>query len=201
MADEQIVRISPSGPQVLNSNGGGLEFGPGARLRMSESSEVIGDGSVPIPTLITSLNLTGFGEPPIVLALTAPKSALSYRATVECDVISTDTNDDCTIQLFLDTSVDGGTTWVNRASNSHHVACATDLGSDISGAMHVKLDMTKALGSTLGVLADGTTAELLLRCRMACPLNPIGELYSPLTPAPNAANHKGTFHWQLEELF
>lgn len=201
MAEPQIVRLAPSGPPILNSGGGGLEFGPGARLRMTEFASVIGDGSVPIPTLITSLNLDGFGEPAIVLALPSPKSALSYRATVECDVVSTDTNDDCQVQLFLDTSIDGGTTWVNRASNSHHVACAADLGSDISGAMHVKLDMTKLLGSALGVAVDGTTAEILLRCRMACPLNPIAELFSPLTPAPNAANSKGTFHWQLEELF
>lgn len=195
------LRLSPSGPDLANSAGGPLEFGPGARLRMTEFSGVIGDGSVPIPTLKTAVNTTGFDTTGAALTLAAPRSTLFYRGTAEFDVIVTDTNDDCQVQLFLETSIDGGTTWVPRAGNSHHVSCAVDLASDIAGAMHVRVDMVRVQGSTLGVAADGTTAELLMRVAAACPLNPIAELYSPLTPAPNAAQSNGTFHMQLEELF
>lgn len=200
--ETQALRLAPSGPDISNDAGGGLVFGKGARLRLEENGGVIGDGSVPVPTLAATVTLDGFGSgTEIILTMGAPKSGLFYRARATTDVICTNTNTAAEVQVFLDTSIDGGTTWVNRQSNSHHVSAATDLTTDVSGARQVELNMESLAGSTLGVAADGTTASLKLRVRMACPTNPAVELYSPSTPAPGAANSAGTFHVQLEELF
>lgn len=202
MSDPQTIRVAPSGPPVENSAGGGLTFGDGARLRLGEFGSVLGDGSVPVPTLATETTLDGFttGAPTRVLLL-LPSSKLKYRARVKTDVICTNTNTAAEVQLFLDTSVDAGVTWTNRQSSSHHVSAATDLSSDVSGARQIELNMLKIDGATLGVAADGSTPSLTVRVRMACPTNPAVELYSPATPAPGAANGVGTFHVQLEEVF
>jgi len=190
----QVLRQSPSGPLVENAGGGGLEFGPGARLRMTEFGSKIGDGSEPLPTLAAAVTLTGFTGDPLVLSFTNPKPNLYYRSETHCSLVCTDTNTDAQAELFLDTSVDGGATWTNRASTTTLVV------SNIPGGQtFVQLDQTKLLGSDLGVTV--TTAELLLRVRMASTLNPIVELFGPSTPAPGAANSKGTFYFKLEELF
>lgn len=195
MADnDTIMRLGPSGPPILNPNGGGLEFGPGARLRMTEFGSVIGDGSEPLPTLAAAVTLTGFTGDPLVLSFTNPKPNLYYRAETHAALICSTTLALADATLLLDTSVDGGVIWTNRASNFHKVP------SNISGGeTHAQLELAKATGASLGVTVS--TAELLLRVRMACTLNPQVELYGPTTPVPNAANSKGTFYFKLEELF
>lgn len=190
----QTLRQSPSGPLVENAGGGGLEFGPGARLRMTEFGSVIGDGSEPLPTLAAAVTLTGFTGDPLVLSFTNPKPDLYYRAETHCSLICSTTLALADATLLLDTSIDGGVTWTNRASNFHKV-----ISNIPGGEVHAQLELTKLTGAALGVTV--TTAELLLRVRMASTLNPQVELYGPATPAPNAANSKGTFYFKLEELF
>ncbi len=190
----QPLRLAPSGPEIANSGGGGLEFGPGARLRMTEFGSVIGDGSEPLPTLAAAVTLTGFTGDPLVLAFTNPKPNLYYRAETHCALICNTTLALADAQLFLDTSIDGGTTWTNRASSTHKI-----INNIPGGEVYAQLDATKMLGSSLGITP--TTAELLLRVRMASTLNPQVELYGPDTPAPGAANSKGSFYFKLEELF
>ncbi len=196
------VRLAPSGPPILNTDGGPLAFGPGARLRLGEFGSVLGDGSVPIPTLATETTLDGFTTgAPTRVSLLLPNAALKYRARVKTDVICVNTNTAADVQLFLDTSVDGGATWTNRQSSSHHVGSAADVGDHSGEARQIELNMLSITGAALGVEADGSTPSLFLRVRMACPTNPEVELYSPATPAPGAANGVGTFHVQLEETF
>lgn len=192
--NDKILRLPPSGPPITNPSGGGLEFGPGARLRMTEFGSVIGDGSEPLPTLAAAVTLTGFTGDPLVLSFTNPKPNLYYRAETHAALICSTTNALADAQLFLDTSIDGGATWTNRASNTHKI-----INNIPGGQVQAQLDLTKLLGSALGV--GVTTAELLLRVRMASTLNPAVELYGPDTPAPGAANSKGTFYFKLEELF
>lgn len=191
---DKVLRLAPSGPPVENAGGGGLEFGPGARLRMTEFGSVIGDGSEPLPTLAAAVTLTGFTGDPLVLSFTNPKPNLYYRAETHAALICSTTNALANAQFFLDTSIDAGVTWTNRASNTHNV-----INNIPGGEVHAQLDMTKLLGSALGV--GVATAELLLRVRMASTLNPQVELYGPDTPAPGAANSKGTFYFKLEEMF
>lgn len=190
----KILRLGPSGPDILNPAGGGLEFGPGARLRMTEFGSVIGDGSEPLPTLAAAVTLTGFTGDPLVLSFTNPKPNLYYRAETHAGLICSTTSAEASATLLLDTSVDAGVTWTNRASTWQKV-----IGSIPGGQVHAQLDLTKVLGSALGVTV--TTTELLLRVRMASTLNPAVELYGPDTPSPNGANSKGTFYFKLEELF
>ena len=194
MTEPQVLRQSPSGPLVENEGGGGLTFGPGARLRMTEFGSVIGDGSEPLPTLAAAVTLTGFTGDPLVLAFTNPKPNLYYRAETHCELICSTTLALADATLLLDTSIDGGVTWVNRASNVHKI-----LNNIPGGQVHCELEFTKLAGSALGVTV--TTEELLLRVRMASTLNPQVELYGPTTPVPNAANSKGSFYFRLEELF
>jgi hypothetical protein len=188
------LRLPPSGPEVVNDGGGPLSFGPGARLRMTEFGSVIGDGSEPLPTLAAAVTLTGFTGSPLVLSFTNPKPDLYYRAETHCALICSSTNPDAQAEMFLDTSIDGGVTWTNRASTTTRV-----LNNIPGGQTFAQLDAAKMLGSDLGV--GLTTAELLLRVRMASTLNPVVELFGPSTPSPGNANSKGTFYFKLEELF
>lgn len=200
MANEtQILRVPPSGPPFLNSNGGEAGIGPGYRVRMTEANSVIGDGSEVIPTLASTVGAAGFSGDALALSMLLPKPSLSYRGKVIADIINTDTNDNASVTLIIQTSVNGGVNWTTQATNTHHVPAAADLASDISGARQVSLYLPKTLGSVLGVVAD--TDEILMRVAMASALNPALELSSETTPAPNAAKSQGTFHFELEEVF
>jgi hypothetical protein len=189
---ELALRLSPSGPIVANAGGGPFEPGPGARLRMTEYGNVIGDGSEPLPTLAAAVSSSGFTGAALVLSLPAPKPTLYYRAEVHAALICNTTLATADAQFFLDYSIDGGTNWVNAASNTHKV-----MNNVPGGEVYAQLIATKVTGASLGITP--TTAELLLRVRMASTLNPQVELFGLPTPAPGAANSKGSFHFQLEK--
>jgi hypothetical protein len=198
---EQVLRLSPSGPPLENSGGAPIMLGPGARLRMVDTATPLGvvNDNSEIPTLAAVVTFDGFGgspASPVLLNLPKPNPALYYRAQVQVDVIAT-TDDDATVQVFLDVNLDPtSSVWTNVASNTHKVRGVSSLAN---GTSQVSLSMNKTLGSALGITAE--TANLAWRVRMACPENPIARLYSPTTPAPGAANSKGTFYFMSEELF
>jgi hypothetical protein len=151
------IRLSPSGPII----GKVASTGPGARLRLTEATSVMG-GSQSIPTTPDVISPDGFGMPAaLVLTLDAPKEKLSYRANLSLDVINTSTNEGGEVVLYLDVSLDGGVNFTNRAKNVHVINSTV---TDTEGRpMQVWLPLT--LGSALGISDVSPPPSIKLRAR------------------------------------
>jgi hypothetical protein len=79
-------------------------------------------GSQSIPSTRDVISPDGFGNPAaLVLTLDAPKQALHYRANLSLDVINSATSPGGEVVLYLDVSVDGGTTFTSsREEHARH---------------------------------------------------------------------------------
>jgi hypothetical protein len=151
------IRLSPSGPIIGKS----ATPGPGARIRLTEATSVMG-GSQAIPTVPDVISPDGFGDPDaLVLTLDAPKPDLHYRANLALDVINTSTNEGGEVVLYLDVSLDGGTSFTNHAKNVHVINSTVE---DVEARqMQVWLPLT--LGSDLGISESTPPASIKLRAR------------------------------------
>jgi len=199
-----ILRVSPSGPDAVSDNQVPLDPGPGFRLRMIDLSSLIGDGSEVIPTAKTTIKAAGFGGSDanaLSLTFDNPKPGARYGAELTFDVVNTSTNIDSTVNLYLDVSVDGGTTWNEIAANTHHPSAAADLATDVLSGRQVTLRLPLGLGSDLGVLANSPSIKIRAAAAQPSYLGGAGaELYSPTT-ASSSTTSKGTFYMRLEECF
>jgi hypothetical protein len=165
-----IIRLSPSGPPILNAGGGPLQPGTGMQLRLAEGMTTIG-GSLTIPSQgapATIGTILGGGTV-LVETLLAPNPALNYRATLLLDVQNDQTNAAGSVQIFIDTSVDGST-WVEQVGNTHTVPAGSGVDGDRPSGRQIRVDMTLRAGSALvgGMLA--TAPSLRVRGRV-CALN------------------------------
>lgn len=201
------VRYSPSGAVITNSIGGPLSFGPGARLRLTEAQSTMG-GSLAVPAVADVISPSGFGNPDaLVLTLTAPKKRLQYRAKLSLDVLNTITNVGAQVVLYLDTSIDGGSTYTNRVKCVHALDCATDLATDNPSSRNIDVYLPLILGNSLGVDddADTPTASLKLRARASLPLGTAGGTLVSSAAASDGGTPvtgcNGTVHIELEECF
>ncbi len=187
------IRLSPSGPII----GKATSPGAGARLRLTEATSVMG-GSQAIPSVPDVISPDGFGVPnPLVLTLDAPKQALHYRANLSLDVNDSSTSPGGEVVLYLDVSLDGGTTYTNRARNAHTINSTT---TGVEGRpMQVWLPLT--LGTDLGINDATPPASIKLRARANKTLG------SALTVSSLATSNggspvsglNGTIHMELEE--
>ena len=187
------IRLSPSGPVI----GKATSPGPGARLRLTEATSVMG-GSQAIPTVPDVISPDGFGVPnPLVLTLDAPKQALHYRANLSLDVNDSSTSPGGEVVLYLDVSLDGGTTYTNRAKNAHTINSTT---TGVEGRpMQVWLPLT--LGSDLGISDATPPASIKLRARANKTLGS-GLTVSSLATSNGSSpvsGLNGTIHMELEE--
>ncbi len=188
------VRLSPSGPVI----GKASSPGPGARIRLTEATSVMG-GSQAIPTVSDFISPDGFGVPtPLVLTLDAPKEALHYRANLALDVINSATSPGGEVVLYLDVSIDGGTTYTNRAKNAHIINSTT---TEVEGRqMQVWLPLI--LGSALGISDATPPANIKLRARANQVLGSSGVAVSSLGTSDGGTpvdGLNGTIHMELEE--
>lgn len=187
------IRLSPSGPVI----GKATSPGPGARLRLTEATSVMG-GSQAIPSVPDVISPDGFGVPnPLVLTLDAPKQALHYRANLSLDVNDSSTSPGGEVVLYLDVSLDGGASYTNRAKNAHTINSTT---TGVEGRpMQVWLPLT--LGTDLGINDATPPASIKLRARANKTLG------SGLTVSSLATSNggspvsglNGTIHMELEE--
>lgn len=195
------IRLSPSGPVVANSSGGPLDFGPGARLRLTEANSVMG-GSLALPTVPDVICPDGFGQTDaIVLTLLKPKAELNYRAMLELEVANTSTNGGGEAVLYLDVSIDGGTTYTNVVKNGHIIRPGV-LGDASAQSKRAQIDvhLTQTLGEALGIVTD-TTPSIKLRARaLAAQGNPLLLVSSP-DSVTGVTGLAGTIHMELEETF
>lgn len=159
------IRLSPSGPVVENSSGGPFEPGDGAMLRLSEGMTTIG-GSLRILTTAQTIGTQLGGGTVLVATLANPKTNLRYRATVLLDVENTTTNSSADVQIFIDTSIDGGTTWVEEVANAHYVGAGSGVDGTIRTPRQVRCDMTLRLGSALLSTMTATSPSLKVRARI-----------------------------------
>ena len=152
------IRLSPSGP-VIGKVG---TPGPGARIRLTEATSTMG-GSQAIPAAPDVIGVNGFGaSPALVLTLDAPKEALSYRANLALDVRNTATSPGGEVVLYLDVSIDGGTTYTNRAKNVHAINSTI---TDQVEARQMQVWLPLVLGSALGISDATPPASMKLRAR------------------------------------
>lgn len=194
------IRISPSGPVVENSSGGPFEPGTGAMLRLSEGTTTIG-GSLRILTTAQTIGTQLGGGTVLVATLDAPNPALRYRATVLLDVQNTSTNSSAEVQLFLDTSIDGGTTWVEEVANAHSIGQAG--GAALLGpeTKQIRLDMTLRLGSALGSDMTTVSPSLKVRARVAQAADTTLCVVSSLATSGEETGLTGSVLLQLSEHF
>lgn len=196
----QKIRVSPSGPFVLNAAGDPLGFGPGAQLRLTEGGSTIG-GTLVIPTVPVELGTT-LGGTDQRMSLSLPKTGLSYRAEVSLDILNPTTNVSGEVQLYLDTSVDGGVSWDEQASGTYLCNPSGNVAaSSQDTARPVRLNLILTSGAVLGVTSSPASPSLLLRARVgATSGGGTVRVQSPITPGGDT-HSVGTFHVELSEHF
>lgn len=196
------VRYSPSGAVISNSGGGPFAPGAGARLRLVEANSTMG-GSLAVPVTPTIISPAGFLDTSaIVLTLGLPDPGLKYRANLSLDVQNPTTIVEAQVVLYLDTSIDGGTTWVNQVKMMHVVVGT----SSVKNARNCAVYMPLTPGSDLGIVGAPTpTSTLKLRARAGMPLGTLGDLLvnAPATSSGGSpiTGLAGTIHMELEEAF
>lgn len=196
MTDTQ-VRLSPSGPIIGKVHVPGP--GPGARIRLAEVTSTMG-GSQAIPSAPDVIGPDGFGAPAaLILTLDAPKEALRYRATLALDVRNTATSPGGEVVLYLDVSIDGGTTYANRAKNVHSV---NSTHTEFPEARQMQVWLPLTLGSALGVSDATPPASIKLRARANQVVGSSAvEVDSHATSGGGSpvSDLNGTIHMELEE--
>lgn len=187
------IRLSPSGPII----GKGASPGPGARIRLTEATSVMA-GSLAIPTTPHVIGPDGFDAPAeLVLTLDAPKENLRYRANLSLDVVNSSTNEGGEVVLYLEISVDGGTTYTTRAKNAHLINSTPE---DLEARqMQVWLPLT--LGSAVGVSDASHPPSIKLRARAQQVLLGACCVSSSATSGGSSpvSDLNGTIHLELEE--
>jgi len=199
------IRYSPSGAVINNNDGGGLVPGSGMRLRLTEAMSVMG-GSLAVPVAAAVISAAGFGDPAaVVLTLDLPKEGLKYRAKLSLDLVNTTTNIAAEVVLYLDTSIDGGTTYTNRAKSGHLVKSgSTSQVAPVGNARSADVYLPLTLGSDLGIDDATPTANIKLRARANLPLGTLGDVVVSSLAASGGTSVtglNGTIHLELEECF
>jgi len=193
------IRLSPSGPVIENLDGGPLVPGTGMRVRLAETQFAM-TGSLSVPLSPDTVGPAGFGaSSQATLTLLEPNADLYYRASVELDVLNTSTNTDGEVVLFLDTSVDGGTTWSN-VSKTMHVA-AQAFSAPRNGAVRCSCRLLLTKGSSLGV-DDSHNDSIKLRARAQLAVGiAANNLVNSAATSGSVTGLSGSVYLSLEECF
>jgi hypothetical protein len=198
------IRLSPSGPVIANSDGGPLNAGPGMRLRLAEGQSTMG-GSLAVPAVADVISAAGFGNPTAFsLTLDSPKAGLRYRAKLSLDLINVTTSVEAEVVLYLDTSIDGGTVYTNRAKCCHVVSPGSTSHATPQGARSADVYIPMTLGSALGIDDSTPPASIKLRARASMPLGVLGDVVVSSASASGGTSVtglQGTIHMELEECF
>ena len=192
---DSSIRLSPSGPII--GKGSSPTPGPGARIRLAEATSVMG-GSQAIPTNPAEISPNGFGAGnPLVLTLDSPKATLQYRANLSLDVVNTGTSPSGEVLLYLDVSVDGGESFINRAVNAHIINSDP---SNLEGRQ-MQIWMPLTLGSALGMSDAPPPASIKLRARanQVFPSTLVAVHSLSTSDGNPVTGLNGTIHMELEE--
>jgi hypothetical protein len=193
------IRLAPSGPDVANSSGGEFDPGTGARLRLAEAVTTVGSTTGVITTVdqVIGVQLAAApvpGDSPMSASLLAPTPAKNYRATLNCDVMSSLTNANVKVTIGIQTSPDG-TTWTTKVQNEHWLGLVAG-NTGAGNARQCQLDLTLRSGTALGVVAGD--AQLAVRGIIKA------DVAGAFLAHPNGSGAEGgvgNCHVTLEELF
>jgi len=155
-------------------------------------------GSLAVPVVPDVICPDGFGQTDaIVLTLPTPKQGLKYRARLALDLLSASTLTSAQVVLYLDVSIDGGTTYTNRAKVSHVI------GTTPARAAEIRMPLLT--GAQLGINDNTPPASIKLRARAN---NQVGEVGALLVSSLGSSgggtpvtNLNGTIAMELEECF
>lgn len=136
-----IIRYSPSGPPITNSDGGTADVGAGFQLRLDEGTTSVDFGALTAATQYEvkfdpSTALAPFLRP----RLTAPSALRRYRATGAIDMLNGNVGT-ATITLSIWVSYDEAVTW-------NQVAFVDSL-IETGDRKHCRIDLPMTLGSAL----------------------------------------------------
>lgn len=196
------IRVSPSGPFIENSANAPLEFGPGAMLRLVEAQGIVA-GTIAVSSVPLEV-ASSLGGNDFRLTLTAPNPGKAYRATVTCDVVNTTTSTSATVELYLQSSVDGGANWHTQASNTHKV---NGVGSATGNpaARNIRLDLVLTDGGSLDITSLPQTPSILFRAMIGTASGgapDVVRIDSITTPSPGVPGTSvGTVYFGLSEHF
>jgi len=198
------LRVSPSGPDVLNDAGGPFSPGTGARLRLAQRTTQIGPTTNTIDTTERVIGSELAADPnatQLVVQLADPDPKLNYIASVKLDVFNTLDDTVINITLKLEASRDGGTTWVQLNNNEHGVAPAvTGAASpdgehaDSGGFRQIELTRPLTSGAGFGIVAGDAS----IRVRGTIQADQAGAFADSRNVSPG---NFGTVVLQLEECF
>jgi hypothetical protein len=190
----QAIRLSPSGPVIT-------EIGFGMLLRRHEAQGVMtGNLVLPITTPgVVCYDGFTLATSPMRANLDLPKVDRYYGAQVWLDLWNQTTNVLGSVVIYLDTSVDGGATWVNRVANGHKVLPQFGADAARSGtARQVTLQLPMTSGNSLGVLPAST--GLQVRARALC-VAADAVLVDSLETVAGVSGLAGSMHIELNEYF
>jgi hypothetical protein len=209
------MRLSPSGPVITNEQGAPLSFGPGARVRLTETVSTM-EGSTAIPECPQVISAEGFGSSnAITLVLDTPNSQLRYRANMSLDLASRSTLGGGLVVLYLDTSVDAGANFTNQVKNSHQINTGINASESLTPpeARQAQIWMPLISGNSLGVSANANSPspslQLRARAQLISGASGIVEVFSHSSEAGDGfgdcseavTGMNGTIHLELEECF
>jgi hypothetical protein len=207
------IRLSPSGPVITNAGGAPLTFGEGSRVRLVELVSPM-SGTKAVPECPHVICPDGFSEDDaLTLTLTAPNSQYKYRANLSLDLVSRATAAGGVVVLYLDTSVDGGSTFTTRAKNSHQIGTGIDSIHPANAAegRQAQVWLPLTAGQALGVDSSGatptTTIKMRARAQLISGTVGIVEVFSNASEAGDGFGDcsekvtelNGTIHMELEE--
>ena len=154
-----ILRLSPSGPEILNVPGGGLEFGPGAFLRTVETQGAGAD--LLLTPALQPFPLIASTEPNLEARLSNPSAKYGYLVESQIDVVATDVSE-YTLTCSLFASFDGFVTPGILIAQVQHEFGFVKERSAIQMRSLLRGDVFA------GGIPDGT-AELTVRLELAAP--------------------------------
>lgn len=117
-----VIRLSPSGPDILNDDGGPFDPGDGAMLRLAEITTAGSQALTDTPVEINATNLR--------VGVAGVNDDLRYR--FECDVpLRNNGSTDTEATLDLQVSYDGGTGWTTLKSGTYTIQANSQISARV----------------------------------------------------------------------
>lgn len=153
-----VIRLSPSGPPIENSDGGQAEPGPGFQLRLDEAG-----GSTGMAALGTSfVDVTDLAGNPYEVELDNPSPAKRYKFNFHCEAQSVGALSNLELQMTL--SYNGGA-FVALGDNERPVLAGQTTVANIDMPMTLGADIENPSTGVLPVPAGATSMRVRVQAR------------------------------------
>lgn len=156
-----VLRLSPSGEPIENSDGGGLIPGEGIVMRAAFENAAITSGFSISGTAAFELkeNMSDANAPFMRPQLTGARLNVKYAAELNYLMAVADGWNTNVVTTVIQGSIDDGANWITLATNSNNVPGISANANQNEVNMHIRTD--PFLGSTVTGLTEG--GSLMLR--------------------------------------